>query len=262
MTENYRGRIDPTQEEWKNSKWTELLKERYRIASLFAEGKIILDSCCGTGFGTMNFIVPKSRFIVGIDISESAKENYGKSEKYEFSTMDVRDLKLNSESFDLVLSLDAVEHFSKEDGIRYLSGINNVCKKDGLIIGTTPLVIDDSLIPAYLEWNKFHLFMYTKRSLEKTLHEFFPYVKIYEIYSQICPYFLFLCGRAKLGDVAQNEDKIQKFIFENKKVFKRSQGDNYLMWARMLLHKNKLFKAGYLVFLAVLIKLESFLKCK
>jgi len=260
MSDNYKGRIEPTSEEWKSSKWTALLKERYYIASLFAEDKVVLDSCCGTGYGTMNFIVPKARFTVGFDICESAAGDYGKSEKHEFLTMDGKDVKLNSEAFDLVLSLDAVEHFSKEDGVRYLSGIKNSCKKDGLIIGTTPLVIDNSLILAYLEWNKYHLFMYTKASLEKTLQELFPYVKIYEIYSQVCPYFLFLCGRTRLDDFSQNEEKIRTFMYENKEVFRISKKDNYLSWSNMLLRKGKLFKAGYLFFLAVLIKLVGFLK--
>lgn len=262
MKEDYQGRIDPTQKEWQDSKWTDLLKERYYIASLFAEGKVVLDSCCGAGFGAMNFIVPKSRFTVGIDICESAAKSYGKSEKYEFLTMDGRAINLNSEAFDLVLSLDAIEHFNKEDGINYLSGIKKVCKKDGLIVGTTPLVIDESLIPTYLEWNKFHLFMYTKGLLAKTLHKLFPFVRIYEIYSPVCPYFLFLCGRVKPRFASKNEDKIQKFIFGDRDVFRKSQKVNYLIWCKMLLHKNKLFKAGYLFLLACFIKLENSLKCR
>lgn len=264
MNDNYPGRIDPMAEEWESSKWTDLLKERYYIASLFAESKVVLDSCCGTGFGTMNFIVPKSHRTVGIDICESAVKNYGKFGKYEFLVMDGRGLKFDSNLFDLVLSLDALEHFNKDDGIRYLFEIKRVCKKDGLIIGTTPLVIDDSLIPNYLEWNKFHLFMYTKETLQKTLESIFPSVKIYKIFSPVCPYFLFLCSKSKGNVTSQDKQKVKKYLTENKVNFDKSKISNYLLWAKMLLRKKsflKVVKVGCLVSKACLLKLRVILKC-
>lgn len=260
MRENYSGRIDPTEEEWAASEWTDLLKERYHLASLFTRHKVVLDSCCGTGFGTLNFIVPEAKYTVGYDVCESALNKYGRTGKYEFFVMDGRKLQFDANTFDIVLSLDAIEHLKKEDGLQYLSEIKRVCKKDGLIIGTTPLVIDDSLIPTYLEWNKFHLFMYTRKILRNTLKCFFHDVQIYEIFSPACPYFLFLCTNDSIALTFHNSEKVQKYLIENENIFYRSKISNYFVWAKMLFNKKRLIKAGYMVFKTCLLKLKVVLK--
>jgi|GEM_PF-3370696 len=257
MSEKYLGRIDPEEKEWESSPWTALLKERYKLASLFLRNKLVLDSCCGTGFGTINFIVPEAKFTMGFDICESAKNNYGKTQKYEFLVMDGRELKFNSNSFDIVLSLDAIEHFTKEDVPKYLSEMNRVCNKEGLIIGTTPIVIDDNLIPIYLEWNKFHFYMYTKNTLRQTLKRYFSIVEIYEIYSPVFPYFLFLCSQSNDGFSFQNKKILKEYLSCNNKNHEKSKISNYYRWSVMLL-KNKVFiKAGYLFFKACLLMLKN-----
>lgn len=256
MSDNYVGRIDPTDESWKSSKWTALLKERYYLASLFCENKVVLDSCCGMGWGTLNYIIPKAKYTVGFDICDSAEKTYGKSNNYIFMTMDGKQIEIKDQKFDLVLSLDAIEHFNKSDGIKYLSGIQKTCKANAVIIGTTPLVIDDSLIPTYLEWNKYHLFMYTKNSLRKALKTLFTYVNIYEIYNKVCPYFLFICWNSKIDACMGMELKIKDFISSNKIEFQRVRVSNYLSWAKMLIGKMRLLKASYLFYMACLIKLR------
>jgi len=254
MSQNYLGRIDLSEKEWEDSKWTDLLKERYHIASLFTAGKVVLDSCCGTGFGAINFIVPEASFTVGIDLCDSAAHHYGKSPKYDFKVMDGRGLDLAADTFDVVLSLDAIEHFEQADGLQYLAQIRRVCKQDGTIIGTTPLVIDPCLIPDYLEWNKFHFCMYTKEILQQTLARIFPAVKIYEIYSGVCPYFLFVCNKSEQASASWHEQKVIEYLNENKEIFCKSKISNLLLWARMLLGKGMLFKAGYLTLKACLLK--------
>jgi ubiquinone/menaquinone biosynthesis C-methylase UbiE len=252
MSENYLGRIDPKKEEWESSQWTELVKERYRIAAMFAGGKTVLDSCCGTGFGTMKFIVPEAKFTVGFDLFDSAKKDYGKTDKFEFLEMSGTDIKLDPGVFDVVLSLDAVEHFKKEDGIKYLAEMKRVCGNEGLIIGTTPLVVDRSLIPNYLGWNKYHLFMFTKEILNDTLKNIFPFVKIYEIYSEICPYFLFLCGKNKWGE--DIECKMDNYIAGHELSFNKSRAANYLSWSKILLKKGNIYKSVCLFSKAFLLK--------
>lgn len=260
MSQHYSGRIDPTKEEWAASEWTDLLKERYHLASLFTSDKVVLDSCCGTGFGTINYIVPNAKYTVGFDICDSALKNFGKTERYEFFVMDGRRLGFDAGSFDVVLSLDAIEHFDQADGLQYLTQLSHVCKEDGFIIGTTPLVIDNSLIPVYLEWNNFHLFMYTRDVLCSTLKSIFQHVQIHEIYSPVYPYYLFLCSNAPLSLCAKNSQHLEKYLMDHEFIFNRSKQLNYLLWANLLISKKKFTKAATLELKSYLIKMKLFLR--
>lgn len=259
MESDYAGRIDPTAEVYKISPWTELLKERHYIASLFCKNKVVLDSCCGTGWGTLNYIASHAHFTIGFDICQMPKEAKTSPNNCLFILMDARRMALKDTSFDVVLFLDSIEHFTRQDGIKYLLEIRRVCKKNGIVIGSTPLVIDNSLIPTYLQWNKYHRYMYTRKILEKTLKNSFSKVKIYAIYNRICPYFLFFCGRSEININAELEQKMKRYILKRKEEFNRNKISNYVTWAKMLITKKRFLKACYLFCYACLIKMEMFL---
>jgi ubiquinone/menaquinone biosynthesis C-methylase UbiE len=252
---DYVGRVDPTDERWKASPWTDLLKHRYYISSLYCKKKMVLDSCCGTGWGTVEYIVPFARFTVGFDLFKSATETYKQFDNYCFGVMDAINFGLKDNNFDVVLALDSIEHLAEEDGIKYLAEINRVCKKDGLVIGTTPLVIDNCLIPKYLELNEYHLCMYTRRRLKKVLRKIFSSIAIYEIYNKVSPYFLFICGNAVAGFTGKTQRKMKKFFQENKREFREVRFFNYLLWTKMLINQRKYLKASYLLFLACIMKI-------
>ncbi|MBU1727497.1 MAG: class I SAM-dependent methyltransferase [Candidatus Omnitrophica bacterium] len=262
MSKNYSGRIDPDSEEWKSTKWADLLKERYYLASLFTENKVVLDSCCGTGFGTVNLIAPVAKFTVGVDLCESAMKDYGKSDNYEFLVMDGRSLKFDADTFNIVLSLDAIEHFKRADGLTYLSEIKRVCSQEGLIIGTTPLVAEDSLIPVFLEWNKFHYCMYTREDLHRTLAGIFPAVRIFEIYSRACPYFLFLCGKSKESIADRHLQIIEEYISDNERNFIKGKISSYFLWGKVLIKKMRLLEGARFLFSSASLILKGFLRCR
>lgn len=252
----YPGRIDPKDRLWEFSPWTELLKERYSIAALFCERKIVLDTCCGTGWGTFNYIVPCACFTIGFDICRPKAEASDKN-RYLFVVMDAVRTGLKKNSFDVILALDSIEHFTYEKGIEYLLEMKNVSNQNGMIVGTTPLVVDNSLISTYLGWNKYHLCMYTRKSLRDTLESIFPVVKIYEIYNKVCPYFLFLCSKSK-NNVERETEKINKFISGKEKEFKEGKILGYLTWSKSLIKKGELFKAIYFFSTAIFIKMGIF----
>lgn len=259
MNNDYQGRIDAADEAWRSSPWRELLKERYYISSLFCKNKIVLDSCCGTGWGTMEYIVPRANFTVGFDICESAAKTYKQSHNYQFMVMDAKSFHLKDNNFDLVLALDSIEHLTQQEGIKYLFEMKRVCKKDGIIMGTTPLVIDDCLVSIYLGWNKYHHCMYTHRSLKKVLKSIFPVVRIYEIYNKVCPYFLFICGKSKLSINTETEKIIKTFLSKNDEEFKRVKVSSYLSWTKMVAGRKKFIRAAYLFFMAGFIRFKNFL---
>jgi ubiquinone/menaquinone biosynthesis C-methylase UbiE len=244
---NYTGRISPEHEEWTSSIWTDLLKERYSIASMFCADKGVLDTCCGTGWGTLNYIVPKARFTTGFDLSTpDAKPQDEAINNFTFLKMDARKIDLDKDSFDLVLSLDAIEHLNKEDGEKYLREMKKVCTEHGFILGTTPLVIHKCLVPIFLKWNKYHRYMYTRKDLKKTLEKFFPVVKIYEIYSPICPYFLFICSKTDAGLPEEIENKMRAFFSEKKLEHIKGKFLAYVRWLKALLSTRHCGKPGSL----------------
>ncbi len=258
MGNDYVGRIDPADEAWESSPWTELLKERYHIASLGCNDKVVLDSCCGTGWGTLNYIVPHASFTIGFDLCQPTIESGKYFNKCSFSAMDARRMSLEDNSVDISLSLDAIEHFSHKGGIAYLLEMNRVCRTDGLVIGSTPLVIDESLISTFLQWNKYHKYMYTRKRLQETLKGVFPVVRIYEIYNKVCPYFMFICGNSKVSATAEIEREIKGFIRERKEKFRKVKLTSYLSWSKQLIKKRRFIKAGYLFCVACCTKMGIF----
>lgn len=252
----YEGRISPDQKRWGSSPWTALLKERYYLASLACENKVVLDSCCGTAWGTMKYIVPKALRVSAFDacplpvhVLEQNKEMCS------FHIMDAREIKLENNSFDVVLALDSIEHFTREDALKYLQGMERVCKKTGVIFGTTPLVPHKKLIPDFLAQNKYHLFMYTEKVLKNTLSSIFPVVKIYRIYNPACPYFLFLCGKTGKNGLSDIEKNIDLFLLKKKNDHIKGRIFAYIHWARSLIVGKRTVKKIRLAYSTLLSKI-------
>ena len=122
----YSGRINPGDAAWRHSPWTRLLAERCGIASLFCVDKTVLDSCCGTGWGTLRHISPRARKVVAFDICELSDEGPSALPNTKLMTIDAREIDLPGERYEVVLTLDAIEHFSLPDASLYLSGLKSV----------------------------------------------------------------------------------------------------------------------------------------
>ncbi len=232
--QNYRGRIEPEVSEWKDSPWAELLKERYRLAALFCKNKVVLDSCCGTGWATNEYIVPVAHTTIAFDVSYPKSDVWSPDSKFYFLYMDARRMEFPPRKFDVVLALDSLEHFSKEDGLKYLREMERVCKFDGLVIGTTPLVPCKSLIPYFLKQNKYHLQMYIPETLTDTLEGIFPVVSVHKVYNRICPYLVFICAMSIVGKQKHN-DAVQKLIEFRKSLDCYTKLGAILFWLKLLL---------------------------
>jgi 2-polyprenyl-3-methyl-5-hydroxy-6-metoxy-1,4-benzoquinol methylase len=105
----------------------------------------ILDAACGTGYGSnVIFNVVKSLKqpnILGIDFCdealEFARDNYS-DECIRFEKHDILRRLECSEQFDVVISIETIEHFSRIDIEHYLDTLLGVLKHDGLFIVSTP----------------------------------------------------------------------------------------------------------------------------
>jgi len=160
-------------------------KERLEeiIKIIPSDVRTILDVGCGNGafVNALADILP-GRFgkIVGADFSKEALK-YVKVEKYKAS---ISDLPFKNESFDLVTSLEVLEHLPQEDFKRGISELQRVSKKYILITVPNEDDLEHSLVmcpKCYCWFNPyFHMRSFNKKILQN-LFEKFNLIKIKEI---------------------------------------------------------------------------------
>jgi 2-polyprenyl-3-methyl-5-hydroxy-6-metoxy-1,4-benzoquinol methylase len=161
-----------------------MLKRYFFAAKIFAENKIVLDSCSGVGWGTY-ILANYAKHVIAYDYNEEAiklAKNDWKAKNIKWKVVNALnvDKSFKDESFDVITAMETLEHFTQEDGIKYIIKHKNLLKDKGIFIGTsifpkTRKSAEKS--PALLD-NKFHLFLWTKDEIEKELNKHFSIVKI------------------------------------------------------------------------------------
>ena len=135
-------------------------RDRYIWASQYVRGKDVLDIACGNGIGT-NYLRESADRVIGIDIDEEAIE-FAKAHypRCNFHVGRVDAIPLPSESVDVIVSFETIEHVAEQT--QFLYECQRVLRPNGLLICSTPN------LPVYrwLEKNRFHV-----RELDPT--EFF-----------------------------------------------------------------------------------------
>jgi len=113
-------------------------RARYLFARRFSAGKTVLDAACGTGYGSA-LVGENAKVVHGVDISgeavEYAREQY-ESPNVRFSQSDCMTLPFPSETFDLVVAFEIIEHLQDQEG--FLKELSRVLTHGGLLILSTP----------------------------------------------------------------------------------------------------------------------------
>ena len=187
-------RADPNDPKWKNNPWAKVFVRRCKYAKEFSQKKRVLDLCCGTGW-TANELATVAKVVKAVDYSkesiEKAKKEF-QNENLFFEQMNALSLKYPDSSFDTVVSMEAIEHFTENDGKVFLSEVYRVLKKGGYFVGSTPQVETKNplKILAMKKIDPYHLHLYSKKMLEKSLSAIFNKV---EVVSQPEDWMLFKC---------------------------------------------------------------------
>lgn len=111
---------------------------RYALTFEFAKGKKVLDIASGEGYGS-NLLADYANQVKGVDISAESifhAQNTYKKSNLDFQVGSVLEIPAESESFDLVVSFETIEHI--EDHQRMISEIKRVLKQNGVLIISTP----------------------------------------------------------------------------------------------------------------------------
>lgn len=144
--------------------------ERYfqciKMLEKIGKNEIWLDSACGTGYGS-NFLSNFCERTIGYDIDCDTIE-YAKNEYENERVLFVNDLeKISSNSFDVIFSVETIEHMSKMDANLFLRTLHNFLKNKGTLVITTPIVTTTNLAPK----NKFHFIEYSNQDFISLLND-------------------------------------------------------------------------------------------
>ena len=142
-------------------------------------GQVVLDAGCGTGYATEFLAETGARWVLGVDISEEAitcaTANHSRR-NLAFAVMDCTTLALDDESFDMVCSLELIEHLA--DPEQYLAEVCRVLRPDGLYFMSTPNRRISSTPSGKASW-AFHEREFAPDELRALLESYFKQVQIW-----------------------------------------------------------------------------------
>lgn len=141
-----------------------IMLARYKFAArLIKKDKCVLDAGCGHGLGTV-FLSKFAKQVTGGDYdAELLKNNekeYNDIHNVNFKRLNLLDVSSHKTIYDVVVSMDVIEHFKEEDTNRVAENYAKLTKKGGFAIIGTPNMISRPYA--------------SKRRLETHLHEFNP----------------------------------------------------------------------------------------
>jgi 2-polyprenyl-3-methyl-5-hydroxy-6-metoxy-1,4-benzoquinol methylase len=148
--------------------------DRYKFASKYVKNKLVADIACGTGYGTRVVLEDgKALKCIGVDIDEKAvlyakKKHTVKGS--EFICSSAENVHLESESFDVIVSFETLEHVHDETVL--LGEFYRLLKPNGLLIISTPNEWPLSIA-------KYHTKEYDLEEFEKVLKTKFEIQKMY-----------------------------------------------------------------------------------
>lgn len=148
--------------------------DRYRFASKYVKNKLVADAACGTGYGTRVLLQEgKALKCIGIDIDEKSI-SYAKRkhavEGSEFICSPAENISLDTESLDVIVSFETLEHVDDENVL--IGEFYRLLKTDGLLIISTPNEWPLSIA-------QYHTKEYDFEEFEKVLKTKFQIQKIY-----------------------------------------------------------------------------------
>lgn len=151
---------------------------RYAWCRELARDKAVLDIACGEGYGSA-MLAEAAASVIGVDISQEAVDHasaaYASVPHLSFRQGDAAVIPLPSQSVDLVVSFETIEHHTRHDEM--IAEIRRVLRPDGV------LVISSPNRPVYSDkaghHNEFHVKELDFGELDSLLRATFPKVRYY-----------------------------------------------------------------------------------
>ena len=116
---------------------------RYQFAANFIQSDdVVLDCACGAGYGSV-ILAKNARSVLGVDISQKAitfaQQTYAR-ENTTYQCSDLKTLSFPDNKFDLVVSIETLEHVEASDCNDYLKKTRDWIKPGGMLVASTPML--------------------------------------------------------------------------------------------------------------------------
>lgn len=173
----HKERVDPGDLEWRVYLAPHV--QRYRFASRFVQGKKVLDAGCGVGYGCKLLAEAGAAAVVGADLSQAAiatAQQRFRDARVEFVCDDCESLLQVNGSFDVVVSLENIEHLQQP--ARFMQRLSQLIRPEGVFICSTPN-IPEALNPGYRSENLYHTHEFTVEHFRSFLGEYFSDVQLW-----------------------------------------------------------------------------------
>ena len=153
---------------------------RYRFASRFIKDKEVIDVGTGLGAGAYHLALNGAKRVLGIDYSKSAIDYARRSfslPNLKFRIMNVTNLSLLPNSFDVVFAFEIIEHLQPKYYDNFLQGIIRIIKVDGITLLSTcnKLISSPSCTKPY---NPDHIREFEPREFVNLLKKYFSEVSL------------------------------------------------------------------------------------
>jgi len=162
----------------------------YGYAATRATGRRVLDAGCGEGFGTQT-LADVATEVLGVDYSPVAIgecRRLWKKPNLRFEQVDLAEPGGFSETFDLVLNFQVLEHI--HDPLPFLRGLHERLGPSGTLVLTTPNRLRT------VSENPYHVREYTAPELTDLLSKVFGHIEIVGLYGNV-KVEAFEAGRAR-----------------------------------------------------------------
>lgn len=165
-----------------------IILARYKFGTRFIKkNHKVIDVGCGHGLGSV-FLSKYAKEITGVDLDkdlvETNNSNYKKIKNLQFKEFDLlKPSKSLVNKFDVVVSMDVIEHFKKQKLGTVVDSYYNLLNSDGFaIIGTPNIASRPYASQRRLDT---HEFEFTRDEFEKTLLKKFKNVFIFSMTDEV-----------------------------------------------------------------------------
>jgi SAM-dependent methyltransferase len=145
-------------------------RARYWWAGPWVPGKEVLDAGCGVGYGLALLAERDPARLVGVDVAAEALERAGGAPA-ELVQADLRELPLESDSFDVVVCFEVIEHVEGHE--RVLDELRRVLRPGGTLLISSPNR------DVYAPGNPHHVHEFLPDELREVLAMRFDHVALY-----------------------------------------------------------------------------------
>jgi 2-polyprenyl-3-methyl-5-hydroxy-6-metoxy-1,4-benzoquinol methylase len=156
--------------------YKKMLKRYLFAGKWFCSGKVVLDSCCGLGWGTQ-LISMYAKSVVAYDLEPRAvhfcRDTWGATNVHWCEGNALAPPGEWSGKFDVALGMETIEHFSQQHGRDYVAATAGALAPGGYFVGTSSFPKSRKRADRLCATNPYHLHVFTQQEMKRILRESF-----------------------------------------------------------------------------------------